>query len=113
MNDRELLEKAARAAGYTGFGYSNNFGDYSLGDPYSRTEARWNPLTNDADAFRLVVDLGVDLSISKKKKIVKAVNHKTECIIVSFKLGDKHAATRRAIVLAAAAMVDTGGGEDA
>jgi hypothetical protein len=59
-----------------------------------------------------MVDLVIDVSISKKKKTVKAVNHKTECIIVSFKRGDSLASTRRAIVLAAAPMVDTGVGED-
>jgi hypothetical protein len=106
MNDRELLEKAARAAGYTGFGYSNNFGDYSLGEPYSRTEARWNPLTNDADAFRLMVDLKLEVAV-----------HETISGVINGNLiggsvhhdGDPRAATRRAIVLAAASIVDTGG----
>jgi hypothetical protein len=102
MTDLELLQKAAMAAGYEFSHYNQTM--LSFWD--NNSDNWWNPLTNDADAFRLMVDLVIDVSISKKKKTVKAVNHKTECIIVSFKLGDKHAATRRAIVLAAAKMIE-------
>jgi hypothetical protein len=56
MNDRELLEMAAKAAGIKAQ-YSDNWGDFSIGQPYSPGEIRWNPLTDDGDALRLAVKL--------------------------------------------------------
>lgn len=54
--DNELLEMAGKAAGLK-VQYSNNFGDFSIGEPYSHGEIRWNPLTDDGDALRLMVKL--------------------------------------------------------
>jgi hypothetical protein len=49
MSDRELLEFAAKAAGYvlqeTEDGYECNFDDSRI----------WNPITDDGDAMRLMV----------------------------------------------------------
>jgi hypothetical protein len=69
----------------------------------------WNPLTNDADAFRLMVDLDLWPCYENAGIKIKTKNGHTWCAVSD---GDPHAATRRAIVLAAAAMVDTGVGED-
>ena len=64
MTDRELLELAAKAAGiivstveYDGETHLVFF------DPNdeSGSEIDWNPLDNDADAFRLAVQLGITL----------------------------------------------------
>ena len=88
MTDRELLELAAKAAG-NGFviGY-------------------WNPLTDDGDALRLAVKLGLDLELHGCNS--------THPYAVAFDCnrniaeeeqpdnGDPYAATRRAIVRAAA-----------
>jgi len=92
MTDRELLEFAAKAAGeITPSWYGNeNYLDGVL--------QRWNPLTDDADALRLAVGLQID------------VNHCAGTVIawlddVDFVISyenDPYAATRRAIVLAAA-----------
>lgn len=82
MTDRELLERAARAARaawYAGF------------------SAQWNPLEDDGDAFRLMVDL--NMSVNVHLQDVEADGNDE-----SFG-GDPYAATRRAIVRAAAAMV--------
>lgn len=52
MNDRTLLELAARAAGI----------DPVLAEPISFStgvEYYWNPLTDDGDALRLAVDAGI------------------------------------------------------
>ncbi len=61
MNDKELLEAAAKAAGwviethcadgkawvYEGGTLSNDYGEYPI--------RLWNPLTDDGDAFRLLI----------------------------------------------------------
>jgi len=60
MNDDELLTLAAKAAEIKAQ-YSDNYGDFSIGEPYSRDEARWNPLKFDGDAFRLMTLLRIRL----------------------------------------------------
>lgn len=58
--DHALLALAAKAAGLKAQ-YSDNCGDFSLGEPYSHGEIRWNPLTDDGDAFRLMTTLRIRL----------------------------------------------------
>ena len=60
MTDREMLELAAKAAGYV-------FGEYG-GEPARQVTTKigaawiyWNPLTDDGDALRLAVKLRIDL----------------------------------------------------
>ena len=105
MNDKELLEKAAKAAGiekdeWTGLYRVPPLPDGTL---IAKTGG-WNPLTDDGDALRLAVKL--NLSISTGPCIVK-------CNSISGALRgnfieedsiyqDRYAATRRAIVRAAA-----------
>ena len=69
MSDRELLELAAKAAGYgeiwTLDNYPNTFyigPRYTGGAPKYRA---WNPLTDDGDALRLAVKLfdGDDMEV--------------------------------------------------
>jgi hypothetical protein len=57
MDDREMLELAAKAAGFTVHGWINdrfivNFGDGMRGE--------WNPLTDDGDCARLQAALQID-----------------------------------------------------
>lgn len=92
MDDRELIERAAKAAGIVGV---------VGGDPPCvRVPAGvqsgyfWKPLENDGDAFRLMVKLG--LYIQGKFTRHQSVREFIE-------LGEP-AAVRRAIVRAAAAM---------
>jgi hypothetical protein len=94
MTDRELLELAAKAAGYelepTTEGYPLYIAMYGL----------WNPLEDDGDALRLAVklQLTIDLFLGQIKK---------DNVIICYIHGIGHPQpsledTRRAIVRAAA-----------
>ena len=88
MTDRELLELAAKAAGY-----KKRFVHY-LG---------WNPLIDDGDALRLAVKLGLGVSVPLGYKRTDVVAFSDSRINVIESHGsDPLAATRRAIVRAAA-----------
>ncbi len=101
MSDRELLELSAKAAG---FEIEFTSGTWTFGE---KTECRiagddmWNPLTDDGDALRLAVKLKID------------VKHYDDHVVgwfdggyigtgKIFYEGEPYAATRRAIVRAAA-----------
>ena len=115
MTDRELLENAAKAAGieYT----ISKHGTFLIA-PFENPLAKrcWNPLTDDGDALRLAVKLRIDLllwiytdsvlaqtsigvgrGIPLQGEYVRPVNDHKEP-----KGNDPYAATRRAIVRAAA-----------
>ena len=103
MNDRELLELAAKAAGEPYFEHAPEGGLYlSNGED-------WNPLENDGDALRLAVKLSIIVATYPEEILntVEAIaffdgNRRKEKHITE-KLGDDpYAATRRAIVRAAA-----------
>lgn len=90
MTDRELLERAARAADV----FVVNGAPI---EPCSRMPSGWriwNPLENNGDAFRLMVDL--ELNVFQAAAKSWAVYEFNETSIE----GDPLTATRRAIVLA-------------
>lgn len=92
--DRELLELAAKAAGYRLKNEMHNASDELIG---FRTNDRpmsgaWNPLTDDGDALRLAVKLGMFM-----EPIVREISR------AEYE-ADPYASTRRAIVRAAAAI---------
>ena len=100
MSDRELLELAAKAAGYT-------LGSTTLDDDY------WNPITDDGDALRLavklrlharqfpIVDDGFDAPLGMVE--VWRVDDDDPMHVEFLRSGDDRlVATRRAIVRAAA-----------
>ena len=104
MKDRELLELAAKAAGYEvldwhGERYTTIDGDYLF---------PWNPLLDDGDALRLAVKLGMTVCIDYAKLKVSVWDGRSEWGSVSLSSDgininkDPYAATRRAIVRAAA-----------
>jgi hypothetical protein len=93
MTDRELLELAAKAAGKT------HYGEYSPNGGLKTTGGWWNPLTDDGDALRLAVKLGMDLSLWGTDVFAKKGS---KALGQVFSGDDRHAATRRAIVRAAA-----------
>ena len=112
MNDRELLEAAAKAAGIKVTWDGDN-------PPYPRatTDGRWNPawdpLTSDGDALRLAAKLKIDVHYEYNGpimgNIVEAFSPPRDdgswlCMNESTDVADPAAATRRAIVRAAAAM---------
>ena len=110
MNDHELLKLAAKAAGIELVELDECQDVLSDG-------TAWNPLTDDGDALRLAVKLGIDVDQSGQigvdsEPYTAVVCHwryrrKESSIDLWTSIGQKHegdpyAATRRAIVRAAA-----------
>ena len=101
MTDRELLELAAKAAGYEPLGMENGK-MYLFG-----VQDGWNPLIDDGDALRLAVKLGLCVAIFPKDHETMVGYPKGEhdgANIIEPHNSDPFAATRRAIVRAAAAV---------
>lgn len=106
MNDKELLTLAAKAA--------NIYGDYWRGGVFyvgylkmgilqcvegeEETAFTWNPLTDDGDAFRLAVKLCLSLDVAGRT--TSCFRHDIDGFTETS--SDPYAATRRAIVRAAA-----------
>jgi glutamine synthetase len=101
MNDEKLLELAAKAIGEPYYEHVPGGGLYLSNGVY------WNPLTNDGDALRLAVKLEVQVVIPGDNKDVYA----GKLLFDAFEPvnGDPYAATRRAIVRAAADMAKAEG----
>ena len=104
MTDRELLELAAKAAGmvlgeWHGSGYWADMRD----SPYGEVARHWNPLTDDGDALRLAVKLNLSADFFEDEI---AVGYTPNCNeseqLTEIVDNDPYAATRRAIVRAAA-----------
>lgn len=110
MTDRELLERAAKAAGenfeYRGFGIgplqlsrivsSNNENGITAYKP-------WNPLTNDGDALRLAVKLDISVNVNRVDGLtIVEYGYTTRAVLQHWHGTDPYASTRRAIVRAAA-----------
>lgn len=104
MTDKELLEKAAAAAGMKWRTDAEVVHDglWIIG-----VQTYWNPLRDDGDALRLAVNLNIEVdpcddrcsvSFWRRPEMIELV-HETEKYT-----SDKFAATRRAIVRAAAAI---------
>ena len=106
MTDKELLELAAKAGGYNHYEYvENNFrnGCEVWGHYDSLCEVCINPLTDDGDALRLAVKC--DLSVQPGGKTCRFVVVSGACgQILEERKPDEYAATRRAIVRAAASI---------
>ena len=91
MTDRELLDLAAKAAGI------------KKSDAINRIEFnQWNPLTDNGDALRLAVDLMLEIYPCGTCTIVEDGEPPSVHISVKFNDSEPYAATRRAIVMAAA-----------
>lgn len=112
MSDRELLEFAAKAAGYKKY-FANHLGRYSFvtyeEKRYSMEKNShvvcektldWNPLDDDGDALRLAVKTG--LGVIQWRLYVSATHGPTGMEWLETLGSDPCAATRRAIVRAAA-----------
>lgn len=104
-NDKLLLKKAAKAAGieleYDGLGHYGYYSEWR-GLPQWND---WNPLTDDGDALRLAVKLDIDLQIGNGISAAQAPSHdELQCYFYCSEAhnGDPYAATRQAIVRAAA-----------
>lgn len=115
MEDRELLELAAKAAGIRVSsvppfsGYNAREGFYELNMDGSSVISRWNPLTDDGDALRLAVKLGLQYEFdclpptnndaTRKPFRVRVWSNGWQKEDLN---NDPYTATRRAIVRAAA-----------
>ena len=112
MNDRELLKAAAKAAGLEiklmACLPGHLQGSYSEGFVcIDRPHEEWNPLTCDGDALRLAVKLKIDMNFSREIHPMHAHHTVTAWVGVEHRFDeflreDEQAATRRAIVRAAA-----------
>lgn len=81
--DREMLELAAKAAGYWNYTYNCYEGPMS-----------WNPRDDDGDALRLAVDLKIELMVTDQ-----CANACFNMVVYSEPLGnDARKAARRAVV---------------
>ena len=101
-DDRELLEMAAKAAGYK---TKDVGGSIIIGGAFKNDEF-WNPLTDDGDALRLAVKLGLDIRFDSHEQgvqveVVGAWDYAPVGLTETFER-DGMPATRRAIVRAAA-----------
>lgn len=101
MSDRELLELAAKACGeLTPQWYGN--------DAYLRgVLSRWDPLTDDGDALRLAVRLGIEVQPNERgcstlSRVAIGTRIITELCSVTGATPEE--ATRRCIVKAAAGL---------
>lgn len=97
MSDRKLLEMAAKAAGFNLEWQDNK---PHIGD-WLRREW-WNPLTDDGDALRLAVKLNIGISRSDKRFEKVRTAFISDFELFSSTDEDVYAATRFAIVRAAA-----------
>jgi len=100
MTDRELLEAAARAAGVAGVYMEWATPSPDCGIVVKLGSRAWNPLTDDGDALRLAVKLNLDVHCYAS--LVQVYFGPSRKMIRED--GGSYAATRRAIVRAAAAM---------
>jgi hypothetical protein len=106
MTDRELLESAAKAAGLAIHRWLPD-GTPQLVSTTHVLGAVWNPLTDDGDALRLAVKLGIHVSqqLSYCATFCPHGDNSTRGTTWTEQYNaDPAAATRRAIVRAAAAI---------
>lgn len=126
MTDRELLELAAKAAGHALIigddGKTYIYGKCLAGCPHGSSriyeedcqapdcleELPWNPLTDDGDALRLAVKLEISVSYDAEyptgKALTRVGGHYDSTLYadIEYHNGDPYAATRLAILRAAA-----------
>jgi hypothetical protein len=101
MTDREMLELAAKAAGYA-FGHYHDKPAQLVKTQIGDAWIGWSPLADDGDALRLAVKCGIEYGFgynddgTVQRCIVYDILH------VLVENNDPYAATRRAIVRAAA-----------
>jgi hypothetical protein len=113
MTDRELLELAAKAAGYTlKWGEEYIVGDdkidctdmsYVVSGQPDEADWYWSPLEDDGDALRLAVKLGICFGPNFDENCAVCFGREGRNIVEEYG-ADPYAATRRAIVRAAAAI---------
>jgi predicted ATP-grasp superfamily ATP-dependent carboligase len=102
MTDREILEAAAKAAGINLTPYTWNKGtgwDHEGFTVAGEGPNEWNPIEDDGDALRLAVKLRIDIAHFSESVRADTTGY-DDCN--ERNCDDPYAATRRAIVRAAA-----------
>lgn len=110
MNDRTLLELAARAAGYKlSWSYDNHC--CWINEMRHDFDVTWNPRDDDGDALRLAVKLRLDISVEREIQVSWWQGESLET--VTWPLGDDPCAAARYAIVRAAAEIgkSMGGGE--
>lgn len=115
--DRELLVLAAKAAGIDATGWIDKSHEWFQGEGVAYNneddcQQCWNPLTGDGDALRLAVKLGLPLDFANSYYFTEGPltkcgqQHSDDGMVPFIEVHgrDADAATRRAIVRAAAAI---------
>ena len=110
MTDRELLELAAKAAGISSDRFHDRYDHWDKEHAPVLVGRAWNPLTDDGDALRLAVKLDIDvMNVNFREDVTRG-----QTVMFPIRGGfnvltqwydttaEKMAATRRAIVRAAA-----------
>lgn len=102
MNDRELLEMAAKAAGYELTQWPDE--DFVRAHMGGDWRPKWNPLTDDGDAFRLAGRMNILLGFYDSYVACHVLGHPNIDTDEwhSSNGNDQMAAARRAITRAAA-----------
>lgn len=110
MTDKALLEAAARAEGHT-VDFDDLSGLSFYGDRFAGI--LWNPLDNDGDALRLAVRLCLTVKVEGHECVVFSNDGEflssvpimgASCFVNAKEATNPYAATRRAIVRAAASL---------
>ncbi len=105
MTDRELLELAAKAYGFKSIMFYAG-DEYACCHDNEGYEHVWSPLTDDGDALRLAVKLKLHVQVNEAAVVFETWQSdicETKEVTEYFDLADEtYAATRRAIVRAAA-----------
>lgn len=102
MDDKRLIELAAKAAGYE----ITSWGRFSDGEKAWVTELGgwWNPLNDDGDSLRLAVKLRIRFEVHSRHPFVAAWVPEIYRRLEEETGDDPCKATRRAILRAAAAL---------
>lgn len=110
MSEREMLERAAAAAGYVIEYWAQD--DYPVVRDGDRKYG-WNPRVFDSDALRLAVRLCIDVKPPRTEDDCAQARllDRHEGFFESQRGSDPYAATRLAITRAAAALAPTAQGE--
>lgn len=102
MNNRQLLENAARAADIQGK-YYIAYGERSVNEGIDTGSALlWNPLVNNFDAFPLMVKLYINIDFNDREIVVNECSAPLKHSEPVEYGGDREQATRLAIVKCAA-----------
>lgn len=109
MNNREMLELAAKAAGYTINSKKQVQRDELVGSENASLyladgSTEWNPRDNSGQALDLAADIGLLVNVDHDRGCVRVISHNRDISdpVVTVLLGeDSRAATRLAIFLSA------------